>query len=403
MKRPKVLLIHEKIGLQGGAEQSILLMLSYLHKEVDFCFLYGSSTGKKEETFKSYIKQFQTVDFETNHKKIESLTSEFIDRISPDLIFLHKCQNISILQAVFSSRKPVVRMVHDHDVYCMRSYKYFPISRKICERKAGFCCLFPCLAFLKKEHESSPLFPFSWKSFSKQMRVIDIDKKWDRYLVGSSYMMRELAIQGYPREKVSLISLSCSDFQFERSPHTDNRLFLFSGQLVRGKGLDILLTSLSLIQEDFRLIIMGDGPQKNDFLLLCEKLNLRQKVIFTGFLSQQELKDFYAKASFAVVPSVWPEPFGAVGIEFMRHGIPVIGFQSGGISDWLKDKYNGFLVPWMNVEELSKKISYLLREPQEAKRLGKNALEFAKRHYTTTSYLSDLVKIFKQFARDRNL
>ena len=45
------------------------------------------------------------------------------------------------------------------------------------------------------------------------------------------------------------------------------------------------------------------------------------------------------------VPSVWPEPFGLVGLEAASAGLPAIAFDVGGISQWLKDGVNGFLVP----------------------------------------------------------
>jgi hypothetical protein len=66
--------------------------------------------------------------------------------LRPDVVYVHKMADLVGDRGPRSERTPLVRMVHDHDIYCMRSYKYNYFTRKICTRAASPYCIFPCLA-----------------------------------------------------------------------------------------------------------------------------------------------------------------------------------------------------------------------------------------------------------------
>ena len=64
-------------------------------------------------------------------------------------------------------------------------------------------------------------------------------------------------------------------------------------------------------------------------------------VEFAGWLHQDALTLRLASTDVVVMPSLWPEPFGLVGPEANRHGVPVVAFATGGIPEWLHDGVNG--------------------------------------------------------------
>ena len=90
-----------------------------------------------------------------------------------------------------------------------------------------------------------------------------------------------------------------------------------------------------MVKTHFKLYVFGSGSHKDYCVDLVNKLGLQDKIIFKGFVSQEELSKIYGSASFGTVPSVWPEPIATVGLEFLRHALPVVGFDAGGIKDWL--------------------------------------------------------------------
>ena len=125
---------------------------------------------------------------------------------------------------------------------------------------------------------------------------------------------------------------------------------------------------------------------------LAEKLEISDKVIFTGRIDHEKLESYYAAARVVVVPSRWPEPFGMVGIEAMARGRPVVAFDTGGISDWLDDQVTGLLIPPANVPALAKALQHLIDEPGIAKQYGQNAVNHVAKHFSHKNYLDNIKK-----------
>jgi glycosyltransferase involved in cell wall biosynthesis len=96
---------------------------------------------------------------------------------------------------------------------------------------------------------------------------------------------------------------------------------------------------------------------------------------------------YYAKADLVIVPSRWQEPFGLIGVEAFAHGKPVIGFDVGGISEWLHDGENGFLIPACDVNRLAERIEYLIGNPLEMMRLGENGYRLVAELFTKERFL----------------
>src|SRR4029078_3655008 len=117
-------------------------------------------------------------------------TRDALVAFEPDAIYVHKMSAPAVLEALSSSGCPVVRMVHDHDLCCMRSYKYFPLTRNICTRAAGPGCVFPCGAVLVRDR--SRRIPLRWVSYRAKQKEIALNRRFHRLLVATEYMKQEL-------------------------------------------------------------------------------------------------------------------------------------------------------------------------------------------------------------------
>jgi glycosyltransferase involved in cell wall biosynthesis len=179
-----------------------------------------------------------------------------------------------------------------------------------------------------------------------------------------------------------------------RSTFSDRNLILYAGQIIRGKGVDVLLESLAKVKSKFECIILGDGNHKAYCEELSRKLGLADRVQFKGFIPQEELKAYYRECSVVALSSVWPEPIATIGLEVMRYALPVVGFDAGGIKDWLKDGENGRLIPWMDRDAFAHGIDEMLQDKEHARKLGENGLKFVTERYDFDSYISDLEGMF---------
>jgi glycosyltransferase involved in cell wall biosynthesis len=109
----------------------------------------------------------------------------------------------------------------------------------------------------------------------------------------------------------------------------------YVGRLVEQKGVDVLLRALALLQKDVRLMIVGEGPEREKLRTLAGELGISERAEFRPPTPQAELHHVFREMDALVLPSrtalLWREQFGRVLIEAMACGVPVIGSSSGEI------------------------------------------------------------------------
>src|SRR5262249_7637904 len=213
--------------------------------------------------------------------------------------------------------------------------------------------------------------------------------------VVSEYMRQELLHNGFAVEKIEIHPPvpRWSEITLQSSFNQKN-LILFAGQLIRGKGVDVLLRALALLNCPFECVILGDGSHRSRCEKLSKKLGLTNRVHFRGFVPPEEVKHFYSECSVVAVSSVWPEPIATIGLEAMRYALPVVAFDAGGIRDWLRDGENGFLVPWMDKAQFAARLEQLLLDKGLARQMGQRGFELATTHFDFDHYISALENMF---------
>ncbi len=386
----KLLFVHEKSGAFAGAESNILATATELkHRGHVTGLLHGTVTGKGQaEWHDTFHNRFS---LETNGGA--AVVPRVLDMFGPDVIYLHKMADLAVIKALLASRVPVVRMVHDHDLYCMRSYKYNVFTRRICTRALSPFCIFPCGAVVARNVNGWP--PVKWVSYLDKVEEIKLNKQVDRLLVGSNFMKEELVRNGFDPDKVEIHPpVPPPGDPALRASFSDRNIIIYAGQIVRGKGVDVLISALAALETQFECYIFGDGNHRPFCEKLARSLGLASHVHFKGHVPQEELKLYYREASLIVVSSLWPEPFGAVGLEGMRYGLPVVAFDAGAIKEWLIDGYNGYVVPWMDRPAFTDRMEDLLRDKILARQMGENGRAMVAEYYGFNKYIDGLEKTF---------
>jgi glycosyltransferase involved in cell wall biosynthesis len=389
----RLLFIHERIGALGGAEVNILLTAQELQRRGHTVGIAHGGSDKADAEWHAAFAERIALD----ESCVVGALSQALTQFDPDVVVLNKFSDPLVLETLASCFRPVVRMVHDHDLYCMRSYKYNYFSRRICMRAASAYCVFPCGAVLGRAGKAG--FPLRWVSYAAKRREIEANKKFHRLIVATDYMKRELLQNGFALDQIEVHAPVPRPSRSLDSPSFSSRnLIVYSGQIIRGKGVDVLLESLARVTSRFECVILGDGSQRAECERISKRLGLDDRVHFEGFVPQSQISDFYRDASLAVMSSLWAEPFGAAGLEAMRSGLPVVAFDAGGIREWLLDGVNGFLAPWMDREAFARGVDAVLRDKALARRLGQTGRQLADERFNFDAYIDGIENLFARAA-----
>jgi glycosyltransferase involved in cell wall biosynthesis len=165
------------------------------------------------------------------------------------------------------------------------------------------------------------------------------------------------------------------------------------------KGLYYLLRAVSKVAQThpIQLTVVGT-PKKNGFSQeLIQRLGIGDRITFTGRIADDRFVREYAKATAAVVPSVY-EGFGLPVAEAMACAVPVISTTGGALPEVVGDA--GLLVPPADDEALAEAILTLLQQPQLAQKLGRAGYLRVHQHFTWENAARKTVAVYREAIRD---
>jgi len=125
-----------------------------------------------------------------------------------------------------------------------------------------------------------------------------------------------------------------------------------------------------------KLMMVGDGPEKEKAEILCQELGILDKVIFFG--NSHEIDKILCMTDLFLLPSE-TESFGLAALEAMALGVPVISSNSGGLPEVNFDGFSGYLSNVGNVEEMAENALKILKDDAVLKQFKANALEVARK------------------------
>jgi len=169
-----------------------------------------------------------------------------------------------------------------------------------------------------------------------------------------------------------------------REEFTDDKLnILFVGRLEKRKGLKHLLLASNIIKKkfpNFRVIVVGPGTRlRPGYEELIRDLNL-DNVVFTSFVSDTELPQYYRSADIFCAPATGGESFGIVLLEAMACGKPVVASNIDGYASVLKHNEEGLMVPVGDEEALASALLSLLENPSLREKMGNKGKIKAERY-----------------------
>ncbi len=178
---------------------------------------------------------------------------------------------------------------------------------------------------------------------------------------------------------------------------TDVPLIAFIGRLTTEKGVPILLqaaASLAAENIEFRLRIIGDGPERAKLAVLAWSLRLRDRVEFTGVLERRDLDAAVSNAVAIVLPSLAEETAGMVAIEQMMRGRVIVASDTGGLSEIVGNA--GLKFPPGDVPALAACLRRVLADPALRLALSKAARSRALLHFTRQRMVDQHMQLYRR-------
>lgn len=298
----------------------------------------------------------------------------------PDVSFSHNMSKLEAERGLLD-QGPVVKMMHGYFGTCIGGEKAHQFPRaQPCDRVFGPACL--ALYFPRRNGRMSlPYLTRQWRWANEQNVLFG---RYAAVVTASGHMRREYVRNGVAENRAHAIPL------FSTVPVADEVVaapaefrVLFLGRMTRLKGGDVLIRAVAeasrRLGRAIPLTMTGDGPPRAEWEALARRLGV--DATWTGWVDADERVRLFRSASLLAVPSVWPEPFGLVGLEAGSQGVPSIAFDVGGISEWLSDGQNGRLVPAAppRAEALADALAWAATHPADLAAMRPHARAAAER------------------------
>jgi len=260
----------------------------------------------------------------------------------------------------------------------------------------------------KKRFALDSSAPLALRFFSPDLYLM---KRVRKSVVLNEPLKEKLIERGIEEGKLEVIpnGVNVDDFNLSREEiervkekyELNETTVMFSGTVTPRKGVEYLVKAAEILKEkDVLFLIVGNTNLDREYadkVMEYAKLN-NLKVRFTGFVPYGDLKALYSACDVFVLPS-FGEGHGITLTEAMASGKPLIGTNVGGIPAQIKDGWNGFLVEPGNEKQLAEKIRYLIDNPEERERMGKNSRKLAEEKFNWTVIADKYLRVYEEVVR----
>ena len=387
----KILLVHDIGTATGGAELQMLSLRQGLRDLGHDVRLFSSlATPVSDSDFVADYSCFGTnsllqVLSQTINPSAYFKLRQILKEFQPDVVHIRMFL-WQMSPAILSLLKdiPCIYQTAVYKAICPAGTKVLPDGRE-CDQTPGKVCL-NCLT------------PQSWAVLMLQQKLWSYWRNAVDVVVALSQGMKtklemagiepvEVVYNGVPvRDKVA---------SFKAIPTV-----VYAGRLVPEKGVDIILKAFAKVLAavpQAKLIIAGDGTEKDNLQSLSQDLGITDAVTWLGYLPQAEMEQHFTGAWVQVVPSQWAEPFGNVTTEAMMRGTAVIASAVGAQPEIVVDEQTGFLISIpSDVDAWENKLTMLLSDRNLAVAMGNAGRDRALNQFSENARNQKFLEIYNR-------
>lgn len=266
-----------------------------------------------------------------------------LERFGPDLVFSQGAHD-ERLDAELAARHKTLLFAHGFYGTCVTGWRlHRRPGLEVCTRRMGLGCL--PTNYLRGCGGRDPIRLGGL--YRQQVRRREVVDAVAGLVVASRYMQSVFVDHGVAAERVHVIAPPA---EFEADPEPPARrpqrgAILFLGRLTSGKGGADAVRAVAFAERELgrslELTMAGEGPELERCRALAREMGVRAH--FPGWVDGARRVALLREADVLIMPSLWPEPFGMVGVEAGSVGVPAVAYRTGGIPDWLRPGETGEL------------------------------------------------------------
>ncbi len=382
----KILQVHNDYQFKGGEDR-------VLYNEHELLKANGEEpsifmvTNDDITTFSLRVKIALTAHYSKWGKR---LMADQIAGFKPDIVHVHNFfpqLTPSIYDACIDASVPIVQTLHNYRLMCPGGLLLR--DGKICE-----VCISksPYNAVVQKCYRNSYIGSLSVAHMVSCYRKKRIWDKVDHFITLTNFAKNKFIEAGFPEKKLSVKpNFNSDDVLNIKSIRKKQALFV--GRISQEKGISILIDAWKNI--DLKLFVAGDGPL---LPLLRHKEN--DNIILLGKQTREKVAELMRESSFLILPAISYEGFPMVIAEAFSHGLPVICSQLGGMAEIVEDGVTGLHFEAGNANDLAKKVTLMINNPEKCKLMGENAKKVYLEKYTPEKNYQMLINIYKNVLAD---
>lgn len=235
----------------------------------------------------------------------------------------------------------------------------------------------------------------------------------DRIIAVSEWVRGDIAKYGIDAGKIipvhngiNVDSFRPSDAKNVRSQYGigDDPMLLFVGRMITQKGIPYLIDAMPLILEEHpraKLLLVGRGSALKGLKAKVAAMGLERSVLFSGYMSEEMLKEAYGTCDLFVLPSVW-EVLPIAVLEAMSSGKPVVCTDAGGDREMVRDGVNGYVVPMRDSRALAEKVNRVLADPGLRSRMGAASRRIAEEEFDWKLIAARTRQVYEELIAVRN-
>lgn len=365
-------------GFSEGLKKLILRYESFFVSEIDF-HLLRSMTRK----FYAWLRTIYSLEARRQFEKLIACER-------PDIVHIHNIYHHispSILDVCVLEKIPVIQTVHDYKLICP-NYKLFA-NGAIDEGCLGGRYFHD--AINRSVHGSLVLGIAAGLEMTIH-RIWGLTRKPISLFITPSRFVREKLIgDGINAKQIKMMPhfvKLCDKPQMAKEDY-----LLCVGRLSEEKGFQIAIEALRFLP--YRLMIAGSGPFEKELRALALRIGVNGRLEIIGFADQKKIQELMVRAICTLVPSIWHEPFGYVIPESFLALTPVIGSDSGAISELLAPISRQLIVPSGDAQALARAVKALMDQPEKCKQLAQSGREYFLRENSIEHYYDSLIGIYR--------